>query len=205
METAINTSLVIPLNLWHPRCQGPRRGRGWVKNILFYFTEPHPSLTKTTYLTCYKEYIKAFFDKLNNFRQFIVSLAAEQMTRFQPEMMGFQLLFLFSFVPGSVFQEDKVSSLSLSKFERVFAQWHSFQWKLSLSPLRITEHLKLRIMYSYGHPGPFNPTDITNKKDNLRKHEQQNWVFKSCWLSHKNKSKISASSACCVGQMEGQD
>ena len=38
--------------------------------------------------------------------------------------MDFQLLFLFSFVLGSVFHEDKVSSLS--KFERVFTQRHSF-------------------------------------------------------------------------------
>ena len=60
-------------------------------------------------------------------------------------------------------------------------------------------------MYSYGHPGSFNPAVIMNKKDDIQKHEQQNWVFKSCWLSQENKSKISASSACCVGQTEGQD
>ena len=41
------------------------------------------------------------------------------------EIMGFQLLFLFSFVlESAVFHEDKVSSLN--KLEGVFAQRHSF-------------------------------------------------------------------------------
>ena len=43
---------------------------------------------------------------------------------FNREIMEFQLLFLFSFVPGSVFHEDKVSSLN--KFMGVFTQRHSF-------------------------------------------------------------------------------
>ena len=70
------------------------------------------------------------------------------------------------------------------------------------------KYLKRRIPYSYGHPGSFNPAVITNKEahSDLRKQEQRNWVFRtSCWLSQENKSKISASSACCVGQMYGPD
>ena len=43
---------------------------------------------------------------------------------FNHGIMEFQLLFLFSFVLGSVFHEDKV--LSLNKFEGVFAQRNSF-------------------------------------------------------------------------------
>ena len=43
---------------------------------------------------------------------------------FNREIMEFQPLFPFSFVLGSVFHEDKVSSLN--KFEGVFAQRHSF-------------------------------------------------------------------------------
>ena len=43
---------------------------------------------------------------------------------FNLEIMEFQLLFLFSFILGSVFHEDKVSSLN--KFERVLTQRHSF-------------------------------------------------------------------------------
>ena len=42
---------------------------------------------------------------------------------FNREIMEFQLLFLFSLVLGSVFHEDKVSSLN--KFEEVFTQRHS--------------------------------------------------------------------------------
>ena len=54
---------------------------------------------------------------------FIVLLLNERLD-FNREIIEFQMLFLFSFVLGSVFHEDKDSSLN--KFEGVFAQRHSF-------------------------------------------------------------------------------
>ena len=48
--------------------------------------------------------------------------------------MEFQLLFLFSFVLGSMFHEDKVSSPN--KFEEVFAQSQSY-----LSPFTARKNL----------------------------------------------------------------
>ena len=76
---------------------------------------------------------------------------------FNREIMEFQLLFLFSFVLGSVFHEDKVSSLD--KIEGVFVQRHSF-----MKATYCRKYLKRRIMYTYGHPGSFNPAVITNKE-----------------------------------------
>ena len=68
------------------------------------------------------KYIKVFSNKPDSFRQFVVSFAGP--LDFNREIMEFQLLFLFSFVLGSAFREDKVSSLN--KFKGVFAQRHSF-------------------------------------------------------------------------------
>ena len=103
------------------------------------------------------KHIKVFSD---NFRQFVVSFAAERKARFQPWNSGILLLFLFLFVLGSVFHEDEVSSLN--KFEGVFAQGHSFMKAILIAVTR--KYLKRRIMYSYGHAGSFNPAVITNKE-----------------------------------------
>ena len=70
--------------------------------------------------------------------------------------MEFQLLFLFSFFLGSVFHEDKDSSLN--KLEGCFF----FAQRLLVAASR--KYLKRRIMYSYGHAGSFNPAVITNKE-----------------------------------------
>ena len=100
--------------------QGPWRGRGtfWLVNKTFYFILLNHIHHLQKQLTLYFiKYIKVFSDKPNNFRQFVISFAAE---RTHHEIMEFQLLFLFSFVLGLVCHKDKVSSLS--KFEAVFAQ-----------------------------------------------------------------------------------
>ena len=78
--------------------------------------------------------------------------------------MEFQLLLLFSFVLGSVFHEDKVSSLN--KLEGVFAERHSFM-KATYRLYSTRKCLKRIIMYSYGHSGSFNPAAITNKEAHI--------------------------------------
>ena len=109
---AINTSLVIPLNLWRPRSQGPRRGWRWVKNIYYFILLNHiHHLQKQLTLHIIKSTNSTISDSLS------LVLLLNGRLDFNRERMEFQLLLLFSFVPGSVFHEDKVSSLS--KFERV--------------------------------------------------------------------------------------
>ena len=63
------------------------------------------------------KYIKVYSNKPDNFRQFVVRFVAERTTRFQPSNNGISAVVsdLFLFVLGSVFHEDKVSSLN--KFE----------------------------------------------------------------------------------------
>ena len=93
-----------------------------------------------------------FSDKHDNFRQFVFSFDAQR--TFNRESMEFQLLFLFSFFLGSVFHEDKDSSLN--KFEGFFSQ------RLLVAVTR--KYLKRRILHSYGHAGSFNSSVITNKE-----------------------------------------
>ena len=64
--------------------------------------------------------INVFSDKPDSLS--LVSLLNGRLD-FNREIIKFQLLFLFYFVLGSVFHEDKVSSLN--KFEGDFAQSHS--------------------------------------------------------------------------------
>ena len=89
-----------------------RGGRGaggdfshWaVKKVFYFILLNHIHHLQNGYLPyILLSIIKVFSDKPDNFRQFVVSFAAERQTRFQPE---FQLLFLFSFVLGSVFHES---------------------------------------------------------------------------------------------------
>ena len=80
--------------------------------------------------------------------------------------MVFKLLFLLSLVLGSVFlnanglveYEDEISSLD--KLEWGFAERSFF----FIRAVYRSKYLKRRIMYSYGHPGSFNPAVITNKE-----------------------------------------
>ena len=82
--------------------------------------------------------------------------------------MAFKFLFLLSLVLGSVFldaiglveYEDEISSLD--KLEWGFAERIFFFF------IRATyrrEYLKRSIMYSYGHPGSFNPAVILTNKE----------------------------------------
>ena len=68
-------------------------------------------------------YIKVFSHKPDNFSLSLVLLLNGR-SDFNREITEFQLLFLFSFVLGSVFHEGEVSSLN--KFQGDFAQRHSF-------------------------------------------------------------------------------
>ena len=92
---------------------------GWIKKI-FYFILFYLTIS-TTYKTTYLTY----YDKPDNFRQFVVQvLLLNGRLDFNRGIMEFQPLFPFSFFLGSVFYENKVSLLN--KFEGVFAQRHSF-------------------------------------------------------------------------------
>ena len=71
--------------------------------------------------------------------------------------MAFQLLFLFSFVFGSVFHVDKVSSLN--KFREFLHKGINLLNLLIAVPRK---YLKRRITYSNGQTGSFNPAVITN-------------------------------------------
>ena len=68
------------------------------------------------------KYIKVFSNKPDNFRQFSLVFQLNGGVDFNHDMK-IQLLFLYSYVLGSVFHEDKVSSLIT---EGVFAQRRSF-------------------------------------------------------------------------------
>ena len=81
---------------------------------------------------------------------------------FNREIKEFQLLFLFSFVRGSVLHKIKVSSLN--KFEGVSAQRHSF---LKATYRRYAYIFETENYVSYGHPGSFNPAVITNKEAHM--------------------------------------
>ena len=106
--------------------EGPRRGRDWVKYIYYFILLNHiHHLQKQLTLHIIKSTLR--FSSTNSTISDSLSLVLLLNGRldFNREIMAFHLLFLFSFVPGSMFHEDKVSSLS--KFERVSAQRHSFQ------------------------------------------------------------------------------
>ena len=81
---------------------------------------------------------------------------------FNREIMEFQPLFPFSFVLGSVFHEDKVSSLS--KFEGVSHKGIHLRKPLIAFTRK---YLKRIIMCRYGHPGWFNPAVLTNKEGDM--------------------------------------
>ena len=84
--------------------------------------------------------------------------------------MVFKLLFLLSLVLASVFldaiglveYEDEISSLD--KLEWAFAELFFFFF---IRAVYRSKYLKRRIMYSYGHPGSFNPAVITNKEAHM--------------------------------------
>ena len=85
--------------------------------------------------------------------------------------MVFKLLFLLPLVLGSVFldaiglveYEDEISSLD--KLEWGFAELSFFLF--FIRAVYRSKYLKRRIMYSYGHPGSFNPAVITNKEAHM--------------------------------------
>ena len=108
--------------------------------------------------------------------------------------MVFKFLFLLSLVLGSVFldaiglveYEDEISSLD--KLEWSFAERSFF-----IRAVYRSKYLKRRIMYSYGHPGSFNPVVITNKEahmiyDNMNKEAGSS---QATGLVKKKRSKIS--------------
>ena len=84
--------------------------------------------------------------------------------------MVFKLLFLLSLVLGSVFldaiglveYEDEISSLD--KLEWGFAERSLFY---IIRAVYRSKYLKGRIMYSYSHPGSFNPAVKTNKEAHM--------------------------------------
>ena len=96
--------------------------------ILFYLTISITYRKKIT-LHIRIKYIKVFSDQPDNSSSDSLDgrkpvLLLNGRLNFNREIIEFQPLFPFSFVLGSMFQEDKVSSLN--KFEGVFAQRHSF-------------------------------------------------------------------------------
>ena len=102
-------------------------------------------------------------------RQFVVRFVPEQTIRFSPAqyIMVFKLLFLLSLVLGSVF----LDAIGLVEYEHEISSLDKLEWgfaELSFFFIRAvyrSKYLKRRIMYSYGHPGSFNPAVITNKEE----------------------------------------
>ena len=111
--------------------------------------------------------------------------------------MEFQLLFLFSFSLELVFHEREVSSLN-TDLEGIFAQRHCF-----MKATYRCKYLKLRIMYSNGHPGSFNPAVKVNKEAHMIYGSTNNETRSSqgAGFCKKIRSKVSGSSACLVGQL----
>ena len=111
--------------------------------------------------------------------------------------MVFKLLFLLSLVIGSVFldaidlveYEDEISSLD--KLEWGFAERSFFFFFFFIRVVYRSKYLKRRIMYSYGHPGSFNPAFITNKEAHMIYGNVNKEAGSSPPLVEKKRSKIS--------------
>ena len=85
---------------------------------------------------------------------------------------------------GLVEYEDEVSSLD--KLEWGFAERSLF-----IRAVYRSKYLKRRIMYSYGHPGSFNPAFITNKEAHMIYGNVNKEPGSSPPLVEKKRSKIS--------------
>ena len=82
--------------------------------------------------------------------------------------MVFKLLFLLSLVLGSVF----LDAIGLVEYEYEISSLDNLEWGFAELSFFIrafyrSKYLKRRIMYSYGHPGSFNPAVITNKEAHM--------------------------------------